>query len=118
MLVRFAKATSGSDNYSDVDKSFWAYDSINTATAYGWITGSDGLFRPNDSITRAEVAAIMNRVLGRVPDQFFINSDKTSLKTFPDLSKTEWYYYDMIDATNGHAFDLSKSNLESWENAK
>ena len=116
MAVRFAAHVESASNYSDVNKSYWAYSSISAATAYGWISGyDDGLFRPNDQITRAEVSVIMNRVLGRVPDHFFIGDNKLELRSFPDLSSNDWYYYDLADATNGHNFDMSKSNLETWE---
>ena len=118
MVVRFSKAINCSCNYTDLTDSFWAYKSIATATTYGWITGSGGFFRPNDNITRAEVSTIMNRVLGRVPDRFYIGSDGTSLNEFKDLTSDEWFYCDMIDATNGHVFDLTPSSLELWGNTK
>ncbi len=114
LVVRFSNAINSSCNYTDVSDSFWAYNSIATATAYGWITGSGGLFRPNDNITRAEVSTVMNRVLGRVPDRFYIGCNGSPLNGFSDLAPGAWFYCDMTDATNGHEYDLTASSLELW----
>ncbi|MBR5528560.1 MAG: S-layer homology domain-containing protein [Clostridia bacterium] len=56
------------DEFSDVDYtnlySIAVYDGI----ANGYVTGyEDGTFRPDGSITRAEVVTVINRVLGRIP---------------------------------------------------
>ncbi|MFF2484516.1 S-layer homology domain-containing protein [Paenibacillus sp. NPDC058071] len=50
--------------YSDVPKSHWAYKYINTVTKHNIFQGgTDGKFRPNDPVTRGELAAVMTRYL-------------------------------------------------------
>jgi serine protease len=52
--------------YSDVREGYWAYASIMRLTNTGLLVGdSQGAFRPNDSITRAEFVALVNRVRER-----------------------------------------------------
>ena len=44
----------------------WAVKYINFAATRGWVTGyADGTFKPEHSITRAEVAAVTCRLLER-----------------------------------------------------
>ncbi|OPZ71184.1 MAG: Endoglucanase precursor [Firmicutes bacterium ADurb.Bin456] len=42
----------------------FAWDAVAKVTAAGLFQGSDGLFRPLDGATRAETAAVVNRMLG------------------------------------------------------
>jgi len=54
----------GSEILSDVNANDWHADAIQTALSYQLINGySDGSFRPNQSITRQEIAAIISRAL-------------------------------------------------------
>ena len=46
---------------------------------------SDGTFQPNKTISRAEVTAIVNRMLGRVADETYIRRNEDELNTFHDL---------------------------------
>ncbi len=41
----------------------WAENQVNIWSDYGVINGYDGLFRPDDSITRGEMAVIMDKVM-------------------------------------------------------
>ena len=59
--------------------SHWAADYIQEATRNGWIVGyTDGLFHGGDCITRAEVATIVNRMLGRTADERLSGTMRTS----------------------------------------
>ncbi|OXS55961.1 hypothetical protein B1A99_22335 [Cohnella sp. CIP 111063] len=60
------KATSpqGSRSFSDVRSEDWFYPYLVTAAAAGWIEGSGDRFRPNDPISREELAALFIRALG------------------------------------------------------
>jgi len=50
--------------YSDVPKNYWAADYINTVTKHKIFEGgSDGKFRPNDPVSRGELATVMVRYL-------------------------------------------------------
>lgn len=51
--------------YSDVPSEFWAADYIEALTAQGIFNGyKDGTFKPNQTITRAELATVIARYLG------------------------------------------------------
>lgn len=51
-------------HYKDVKASHWAYNEFKHAQAAGYIAGfEDGTLRPNDQISRQEVAAIIARLL-------------------------------------------------------
>ena len=86
-----------------------------TATAYGWVKGyPDGTFAPNKYITRAEVATVINRILGRAADEDYVSTYADELKQFSDLQDTtKWYYLDMVEAANTHAF-LMEDGVETW----
>ncbi len=87
--------------FSDVS-GHWAESAIMQAAAYGWLAGSDGKFRPNDYITRAEAVTAINAATGRTPDKAYINAN--DVNTFSDLASTAWYYYNAIEATNAHYY--------------
>ena len=106
---------SASCSYTDVNANAWYYTYVAQATTYGWIGGyPDGSFRPNNSITRAEVAVIVNNMLGRDADESYINRNEDELVSFVDLSKNHWAYYTIMEATNTHDYTTS-SNGESWK---
>jgi hypothetical protein len=51
-------------SFSDVTRDYWALRYIETAKAYGIISGyPDGTFRPNNHITRAEIAKVIAGIL-------------------------------------------------------
>ena len=109
IAMRFtnAKVEGASNPYTDVSASNWYYEAVVGANAYGWIRGyGNGQFRPNNTITRAEVTAIVNRMLGRVPDESFIDQNAERLPVqFTDNPATgSWAYYNIVEATNGHDF--------------
>lgn len=79
-------------DFTDIDAvADWAKDAVNAMAAAGYIHGSDGLFRPNAGITRAEVITIFNNVFaslmqkeggftGDVNGSAVINVDGVTLK--------------------------------------
>ncbi|MDO5712943.1 MAG: S-layer homology domain-containing protein [Tissierellia bacterium] len=104
--------------FPDVDKNHWAIKDISSAASAGWINGyPDGTFKPAQSITRAEVVTIVNRMLHRVCDKEFILShlkDK-KLRTFTDLQDVKyWAFFEIMEATNGHDFNRLKDGSEEW----
>ena len=107
IAMRFTKGqVGGEDIFTDVGPENWYYGEVLGAVAYGWINGDgSGHFWPNSSITRAEVTAITNRMLGRVADRSYIDANEASLPmVFTDNRKSSWAYYDIVEATNGHDF--------------
>lgn len=70
MLVRMLKpsaqnASSTASTFTDEGQiGAWARDDIATASALGWVKGdANGAFRPNSSITRAEMAVMVSRAM-------------------------------------------------------
>ena len=113
--MRFGKLdTSGANIFTDVKADDWFYDQVVGAIKYGWIGGyTDGSFRPNNTITRAEVTAIVNRMLGRTADTDFVDTHADELHKFSDVPASCWAYDQIMEATNAHAYRGS-SDGEKW----
>ena len=111
---RFEKLTEGSKSFTDVPDTYWAARYINFAATRGWVTGySDGTFKPENTITRAEVAAVTCRLLERSADQSYIRSHLKELRTFADMTESHWAYWYVMEAANGHDYTKSGGS-ESW----
>lgn len=111
---RFEKLTEGSKSFIDVPDTYWAARYINFAATRGWVTGySDGTFKPENTITRAEVAAVTCRLLERSADQNYIRSHLKELRTFSDMTESHWAYWYAMEAANGHDYTKSGGS-ENW----
>lgn len=111
---RFEKLTEGSKSFTDVSDTYWAARYINFAATRGWVTGySDGTFKPENTITRAEVAAVTCRLLERSADQSYIRSHLKELRTFSDMTESHWAYWYAMEAANGHDYTKSGGS-ENW----
>ena len=111
---RFEKLTQGSASFTDVPDTHWAVKYINFAATRGWVTGyEDGTFKPEHSITRAEVAAVTCRLLERSADQTYIRSHIGELRTFADVTENHWAYWYAMEAANGHDYTKSGGS-ENW----
>ena len=114
VAARFSNAEyNGEDKFSDID-GHWAQDYINRAAELWWIVGENGIFRPDDYITRAETVTLVNRVLCREPE----NTEDLlyEMKTWGDNSDTDaWYYTAIQEATNSHNYTMKKDGIhEKW----
>lgn len=111
MVARFTDARSADVNFTDVDASYWGYAAISTAVANRWVSGyQDGSFCPEQDITRAEAITIINRVLSRgVEESGLIDG----IKSWSDNTAGEWYYYEILEAGNSHAYTGIRPN-EKW----
>lgn len=71
--------------FTDVDKSAWYYQEVQKAVKAGYIKGyGDNTFKPNDKITREEVAVIITSIMNNKQE---------------NLEKIFWYKdYDMISS--------------------
>lgn len=79
---------------SDLDESEWYYDDVVKIIELGIMQGDDtGVFRPDDTISRAEAAAVICRAYDYVRDKLGLPDDlKITEAEFPDVDKLEWYY--------------------------
>ena len=103
--------------FTDVDIDAWYTEYVEAAARVGLIEGfSDGTFRPNTNITRAQACVIVNRALGRAPDEDRL-LDEDEMITWPDNNPDDWFYADMQEATNSHDYTwttVSGERVENW----
>ena len=114
IAVSFSQAN-GSAVYSyftDVKTTDWFAPYVTAAKDSGLIEGySDGSFKPENRITRAEACAIVNRVLGRKPSKNHMKiSDRID---WPDCTTADWFYEAIMEATNSHTYQMGK-RVETW----
>ena len=107
------KANTTAVDFSDI-ASHWAKNEISAAANNGWINGyTDGTFRPNNKITRAEAMTLVNRVLKRLPETAEdLHNDMIKWSDNSDTSA--WYYLAVQEATNSHYYDLKANKHEKW----
>ena len=107
------KANTTAVDFSDI-ASHWAKDEISAAANNGWINGyTDGTFRPNNKITRAEAMTLVNRVLKRLPET--VEDLHNDMIKWSDNSDTSaWYYLAVQEATNSHYYDIKENKNEKW----
>ena len=76
----------------------------------------DGTFRPDNSITRAEVATMLNKLYDRYPDKNFIDANQNLVHNYKDMSyKGHWGYYELVEAYHTHKFARLVNNMEEWK---
>jgi uncharacterized repeat protein (TIGR02543 family) len=114
ICARFDEGASDIGNsFSDIS-GHWAESEIKRAAYLGWIEGyTDGTFRPNKDITRAESMTLINRVLNRIPENTTDLLDNMNI--WPDsMDTTRWYYLAVQEATNSHTFNSKNESNETW----
>ena len=114
IAARFdGRAASSTANFSDI-LGHWAEMEISKAAENGWVNGyTDGTFRPDAQITRAEAMALINRVLNRNPASPDDLLD--DMITWPDnMDQKKWCYLDVQEATNSHDFERKEDMTETW----
>ena len=120
VIVRFMAVA---DNTPPVQNQFndiaghWAGDYINLAAANGWVNGIQGLggpFQPDRPITRAEVAAMVNRIFHRLPETR--NDLLPNMRAWMDnLNPDRWFYLHMQAASNSYTYVMKENGInETW----
>ena len=74
----------------------WATNALSYMVSNGLLSGDSGKIRANDTLKRAEMAAILNRLAGAVKG--------ASLTGYTDVPATAWYYEDMAKAVQMGTF--------------
>ena len=104
------------ETFSDVPMNHWAKDAIAMVKAEGWISGyTDGTFKPDAPITRAEAVSIVNRMFDRAADGEFVREHGFEITSFGDLNTNHWAYYEIIEATHSHDYERIDKRTERWE---
>ena len=116
VIVRFMEEMDGVHllaNHFDDIYDHWAMAYINTAAVNGWVRGyPDGTFRPDAPITRAEAAAMVNRIQGRLQER--TEDLLLDMLTWPDNARENaWYYFYIQSATNSYTFQW-RGLFENW----
>lgn len=76
---------------TDLDETYWAYESIDKLVEAGVIEGyTDGTFKPDGDITRAELVKIANLV--------FVYTQKQESTNFTDVKSDDWFYENILIA--------------------
>lgn len=90
------KGLAGTDTSSAADiKGHWAENEINQVTRAGFMVGmTDGTFKPDQVLTRAEAVVILNRMLS-------VNLDSSSSipSRFSDVPASHWALKDIVAST-------------------
>ena len=93
----FDNLSTGSAGFSDVS-GHWAEGFINQAVAEDWISGfPDGTFRPDESIQRCQVTAILNNALERTGSGFAADA---GTQEFVDVPSSHWAYEHIAEAAD------------------
>lgn len=88
--------------FTDVSPSHWAAGPLQRWSANGIISGyDDGSFRPGKEVTKAEFAAIMNRIF---------NYQEQSDKLPADVLATDWYKSDIAKGITAGYLSSDKNN--------
>ena len=88
LAVTASAADVKASSFRDFDRSAWYAEAVSAAVDNGLLYGKgNGIIDPNGNLTRAEMAAIINRAFGcyKVAD----------IGQYKDVSKSKWYYNDV-----------------------
>jgi len=94
LLTESSRGTywSQSNDYSDVSSGSWYNNAISTLSNAGILKGyTDGTFRPNAPVTRAELATMVSR---------FGNLQSNGGISFTDVSSDHWAYIYILNAAS------------------
>ena len=118
MIARmFSVSYVGNNSFEDIN-GHWAQSYMNILSKLGILKGdSNGNANPDANLTRAEAAAMCNRLVGRNSTNSSLNSCKDPITSWPDVSNGAWFYADVLEATNSHDYTwtLNIKNLVSNE---
>lgn len=85
MITRSLELAGGSSSFDDVSRKDEHYNEISAAVNSGIITGyDDGLFRPKNTATRGETAAMVCRILNYITDRELVEEPNPTLELTED----------------------------------
>ncbi len=92
--------------FTDVASTHPRYNVITASAKAGLVNGYDNgdgtfSFKPDNTITRAEVVTVVNRALGNEANIEYLPSDLQM--SFSDIDKSHWAYANVAEATVTHA---------------
>jgi hypothetical protein len=90
LLPTTAFAVSTEDFSDFPPASHWAHEALEAAVQNGLMNGDGNRLNPADNLSRAEMAAVINRAFGA--------TEKADISSFTDVAKGKWYYDDISKA--------------------
>ncbi|TCP52191.1 S-layer family protein, partial [Tumebacillus sp. BK434] len=107
--VKDLSGTPQKSSFTDIDK-HWAKNAILLAEQAGLLSGhTDGKFRPDNALTRAEAVVIFNKVLGWND----LNVNKP--QRWSDVPPNYWAYKDIMRASVPHAYQKLGNGMVIWK---
>lgn len=83
MVIAIPVVAAQTGKFSDVPDGKWFTNAVNYCAQKGYVSGyENGTFRPDNKLTRAEMAVIMNKKLGL---------KESASNTFKDVAAGKWY---------------------------
>nr|WP_281169578.1 S-layer homology domain-containing protein [Paenibacillus harenae] len=70
-------------SFQDVAHGIWYYEYVNAASRWGLVQGAQGRFRPNDPVTREEMALMVMRAL-KLLGKDDVDESQERLKPYKD----------------------------------
>ena len=96
LLASYPPVTGGS--FSDVSDSAWYATAVNTLVELDVLSGyGDNTFRPDESIQRCQVTAILNKALERTGSGFAADA---GTQEFVDVPSSHWAYEHIAEAAD------------------
>jgi len=102
-----AFASDTTSGFSDMPSN-WSTKALENAVSNGLLSGDNGKIMPNDNLTRAQMATVVNRAFG--------TTEKASLSSYTDVEANAWYYDDMAKAVQMKTFVGSGDKLNPATN--
>jgi spore germination protein len=134
LLIRALKQNAVPSNtndlgFQDADQiASWAIPYVNAIKQLGLMVGSDGYFRPNDAMTRQEVAAVLDKVVNKTNDASQGSTSQSKIQIGWQYNQTNqqfeqsvmnsnintisprWFFIE----ENGQVSDQADSSLVAW----
>lgn len=95
-------SASAAVTFTDVNNDAWYAEAVTDMAEYGIIVGyDDNTFRPDNSITRAEFAAMLARIVDyETPKTVSTSALDNDNVTFTDVNEGSWYYDAVMQLAN------------------
>ncbi|MGB3208505.1 MAG: S-layer homology domain-containing protein [Crinalium sp.] len=90
-------------NFTDVPTNYWAKDFITELAQQEIIKGYQGRFRPNDPVTRGELAAMLSLALPKANIRPAVN--------FKDVTPDQWVHSYILEVYQRGFFELEPGNV-------
>lgn len=108
MVITFIPFSTYSMSYDFTDMpDNWSTQALQNAVKNGLLEGYNNKIKPNDNITRAELATVVNRA--------FNTEDTVDIGNYYDVNKSNWYHKEMAKAVQMGIFKGYNNKLNPNE---